>query len=232
MDNPKVVEIDQLKSKLMEIISHTPACGFSSRKAYEHIADHLIANGVRLENMQATSEESKRIKDLEAELAEREKVVIQLRKQWQDAEMHICTMCGHFAHKRDGGIVYGNRNCGEISGYPYCAEKFTPWIPVAVRLPDTVPCDAGTAYSEAVNVLTSGRKVLTAIWDGTDFIADAEFWEAENEEITHWTPVPLPLPVMREKCDGCNERSPATGWCEEKGVYTEPGGTCQSGGAG
>ena len=68
------------------------------------------------------------------------------------------------------------------------------WIPVSERLPDLIPCGAGTAYSEAVNVLTSGRKVLTAIWDGTDFIADAEFWEAENEEITHWTPVLLPLP--------------------------------------
>ena len=72
------------------------------------------------------------------------------------------------------------------------------WIPVKDRLPDTIPCDAGTAYSEAVNVLTTGRKVLTAIWDGTDFIADAEFWEAEDEEITHWTPVLLPLPPKGE----------------------------------
>lgn len=69
------------------------------------------------------------------------------------------------------------------------------WIPVTERLPDLIPCDAGTAYSEAVNVLTSGRKVLTAIWDGSDFIADAEFWEAEGEAITHWTPVLLPLPA-------------------------------------
>lgn len=68
------------------------------------------------------------------------------------------------------------------------------WIPVTERLPDLIPCDAGTAYSEAVNVLTSGRKVLTAIWDGSDFIADADFWDAEGEEITHWTPVLLPLP--------------------------------------
>ena len=71
---------------------------------------------------------------------------------------------------------------------------FQQWIPVSERLPNTIPCGAGTEYSEAVNVLTSGRKVLTAIFDGTDFIADAEFWEAENEIITHWTPVLLPLP--------------------------------------
>ena len=68
------------------------------------------------------------------------------------------------------------------------------WIPVTERLPELIPCNAGTAYSEAVNVLTTGRKVITAIWNGTDFIGDAEFWEAEDEEITHWTPVLLPLP--------------------------------------
>ena len=68
------------------------------------------------------------------------------------------------------------------------------WISVEDKLPDLIPCNAGTAYSEAVNVLTTGRKVLTAIFDGDDFICDAEFWEAEGEEITHWTPVLLPLP--------------------------------------
>ena len=68
------------------------------------------------------------------------------------------------------------------------------WIPVTERLPKLIPCSAGTAYSEAVNVLTTGRKVLTAIYDGNDFIADAEFWDAEGEEITHWTPVLLPMP--------------------------------------
>ena len=68
------------------------------------------------------------------------------------------------------------------------------WIPVTERLPDLIPCGAGSSYSEAVNVLTSGRKVLTAIRDGTDFIADADFWDAEGEDITHWTPVLLPLP--------------------------------------
>ena len=68
------------------------------------------------------------------------------------------------------------------------------WISVKERFPDLVPCSAGTAYSEAVNVLTTGRKVLTAIWNGSYWICDAEFWEAEFEEITHWTPVLLPIP--------------------------------------
>ena len=68
------------------------------------------------------------------------------------------------------------------------------WIPVTERMPKLIPCRAGTAYSEAVNVLTSDRKVITAIWDGTDWIGPFRFWDAEGEEITHWTPVLLPLP--------------------------------------
>ena len=68
------------------------------------------------------------------------------------------------------------------------------WIPVTERLPELIPCNAGTAYSEAINVLTDGRKVLTAIWDGTTFLCDADYWEAWDEKITHWTPVLLPLP--------------------------------------
>ena len=75
------------------------------------------------------------------------------------------------------------------------------WIPVSERLPDLIPCGAGTAYSEAVNVLTSGRKVLTAIWDGFDWTTDAEFWDAEDETITHWTPVLLPLPEPPKECE-------------------------------
>lgn len=68
------------------------------------------------------------------------------------------------------------------------------WISIKDRLPELIPCNAGTAYSEAVNVLTDGRKVMTAIWDGTTFLCDADYWEAWDEKITHWTPVLLPLP--------------------------------------
>jgi len=74
------------------------------------------------------------------------------------------------------------------------ADATPKWISVAEGLPNLIPCNAGTAYSEAVNVLTTGRKVLTAIWDGFEWTCDAEFWDAEDEEITHWTPVLLPLP--------------------------------------
>lgn len=134
-------------------------------------------------------ETAETLEALQAELAEREKAVIQLRKQWTDAEMHICTMCGHFNHKTDGNIVYGNMNCGEIVGYPYCAGKFTPWIPVKDRLPETIPSGAGTAYSEAVVVWTSGRKAMTAVWNGERFLCDADYWEAWGEKITHWMPL-------------------------------------------
>ena len=92
---------------------------------------------------------------------------------------------------------------------------FQKWIPVSERLPKLIPCGAGTAYSEAVNVLTFGHKVLTAIWDGTSFITDAEFWEAEDEEITHWIPVLLPLPaplkgefIMKKFCIPINPIAP------------------------
>lgn len=100
--------------------------------------------------------------------------------------------------------------CGEVERLDYCAVQHLvdhliangvtvqKWIPVTEHLPELIPCSVDTGYSEAVNVLTSGRKVLTAIWDGTDFIADAEFWEAEGDKITHWTLVLLPLPEPPE----------------------------------
>ncbi len=81
----------------------------------------------------ATEEAHKR--GYEDGVAEHDKTVCKLRKNWQSAETHICTMCGHFDHKTDGNIVYGNKNCGELVGYPYCG-KFTPWIPVSERLPE------------------------------------------------------------------------------------------------
>lgn len=73
------------------------------------------------------------------------------------------------------------------------------WIPVTERLPKLIPSRAGTAYSEAVNVLTSGRKVFTAIFNGTCWIGAFGFWDALDEKITHWTPVLLPLPEPQKE---------------------------------
>ena len=82
------------------------------------------------------------------------------------------------------------------NGYE-AAKKESGWIPVWERLPETIPCNAGTEYSEAIVVLTDNNIVLTAVYDGTDFICDASFWEAEGQNITHWKSV-LPLPKTPE----------------------------------
>ena len=66
------------------------------------------------------------------------------------------------------------------------------WISVKDRLPELIPCNAGTAYSEAVIVWTSGRKAMIAVWDGMDFLCPMDYWEAWGEEITHWMPLPQP----------------------------------------
>ena len=66
------------------------------------------------------------------------------------------------------------------------------WIPVSERLPELIPCNAGTAYSEAVIVWTNGRKAMIAVWDGIDFLCAADYWEAWGENITHWMPLPEP----------------------------------------
>ena len=66
------------------------------------------------------------------------------------------------------------------------------WISVKDRLPDLIPCNAGTAYSEAIIVWTSGRKAMVAVWDGIDFLCATDYWEAWGEDITHWMPLPEP----------------------------------------
>ena len=66
------------------------------------------------------------------------------------------------------------------------------WIPVTERLPELIPCNAGTAYSEAVIVWTDGKKAMIAVWDGIDFLCAADYWEAWGENITHWMPLPEP----------------------------------------
>ena len=84
------------------------------------------------------------------------------------------------------------------SGCSYFREA-NKWIPVTERLPDLIPCNAGTAYSEAVIVWTDGRKAMVAVWDGIDFLCASEYWEAEWEEVTHW--MPLPTPPKEETTD-------------------------------
>ena len=110
---------------------------------------------------------------------EREKAVVQLRKKWQDAEMFICTMCGHFDHNIVGNIVYGNKNCGEIVGYP-CCKKFTPWIPVSERLPND---------GEFVLTYKNGQfEVQEYEKRRNGWISGGWFWSLCT--VTHWMPMP------------------------------------------
>ena len=73
------------------------------------------------------------------------------------------------------------------------------WIPVEEALPETIACSAGTAYSEAVIVWTSGKKAMIAVFNGEDFLCDADYWEAWDETITHWMHLPWPLPTQPEE---------------------------------
>lgn len=66
------------------------------------------------------------------------------------------------------------------------------WISVEDRMPDLIQCNAGTAYSEAVVVVTEDYTVCTAVWNGKDWIADFDYWECSSK-VTHWKSV-LPLP--------------------------------------
>lgn len=108
-----------------------------------------------------------------------------------DCNAEYCKDC-EFADDIDGCV----RRQKEIIADRFIAHGVTvrEWISVEDRLPELIPCNAGTAYSEAVNVCTDGRKVMVAVWDGIDWLCDMDYWEAWGETITHWTPVLLPLP--------------------------------------
>lgn len=121
-----------------------------------------------------------------ARFQEREKAVVQLRKKWQAAEMFICTMCGHFDYSIDGNIVYGNKDCGEIVGYP-CCKKYTPWIPCSERPPKKKGC-----YLVAVKHWYDGKPVTReAFWNGADWLSCEKRMEI-TPRVTHWMPLPEP----------------------------------------
>jgi len=137
-----------------------------------------------------------KIGDLKYDAQEREKAVVQIRKQWQDAEMFICTMCGHFYHNIDGNIVYGNKDCGEIVGYPYC-KKFTPWIPASVRLPafSTSWRIRTMTIDRAIEILNPEHREH---YDGMDEVNEACRMGMEALERTRWIPCSERLPELQD----------------------------------
>lgn len=146
------------------------------------IAVHLISNGVTFaedNNVPSKKPELGYIRSISSTVCDGYTQVV-IDFEWDGCRYPIVSKVSH----------------ADIVGAGY--EKKRRWIPVDEAKPELIPNTAGTAYSDAVNCLTSGRKVITAIWDGTDFIGDAEFWEAEDETITHWCPVLLPLPKEGE----------------------------------
>lgn len=128
-----------------------------------------------------------KIGDLKYDAQEREKAVVQLRKKWQDAEMFICTMCGHFDHNIVGNIVYGNKNCGEIVGYP-CCKKFTPWIPASVRLPENI----GLYLVIEKHWLDGSPGTKIAKWNAADWLTADRKGKEITPRVTHWMPLPEP----------------------------------------
>lgn len=91
---------------------------------------------------------------------------------------------------KDMVIAIAQRKQAEAEAERDALREKQRWIPVTERLPNTIPCNAGTEYSEAVIVWTTGNKAMIAVWDGIDFICPTDFWEAWGEEITHWMPLP------------------------------------------
>ena len=123
-----------------------------------------------------------RLQDFEVseakELEFQKNATIRLRKQWQEAECLICTMCGHCEYEIHGDTLCMQLDCGEVVGYP-CCGKFIPrnrWIPVTERLPE------------------QGQEVI--VYDGGVLkpkVFCYLFWDKHFDSwarVTHWMPLP------------------------------------------
>lgn len=101
------------REKLTELIFEIAPYGMSEMFAV-HLADHLLANGVRLESKQATSDESKRWIS----------VTERLPKSFED--VLVCDATGGF---RDVCYLEGGKSW-VAHAYRYELDDVTHWMPL------------------------------------------------------------------------------------------------------
>lgn len=90
-------------------------------------------------------------------------------------------------------ICYTPYRYGEAFEMAIEALEHQPeWISVKDRLPELIPCNAGTSYSEAVIIITKNKIAMEAILtDSNEWICDKDFWECDEDDYaTHWMPLP------------------------------------------
>lgn len=103
----------------------------------------------------------------------------------------------------------GRRSCGDC---PYCKRldcdtmsfdaadlieqqdarikeleaKVPRWISVKERLPEV---HQNTRKSDAMLVYTRRKLFMVAVWNGIDWLAPMDFWDAWGDEIVYWMPL-------------------------------------------
>lgn len=65
--------------------------------------------------------------------------------------------------------------------------KAPRWIPVTERLPEV---HQNTRKSDAMLVYTRRKLFMVAVWNGIDWLAPMDFWNAWGDEIVYWMPLP------------------------------------------
>lgn len=65
--------------------------------------------------------------------------------------------------------------------------KVPRWIPVTERLPEV---HQKTRKSDAMLVHTRRKLFMVAVWNGIDWLAPMDFWDAWGDEIVYWMPLP------------------------------------------
>lgn len=67
--------------------------------------------------------------------------------------------------------------------------KVPRWIPVTERLPEV---HQKTRKSGAMLVYTRRKLFMVAVWNGIDWLAPMDFWDAWGDEIVYWMLLPEP----------------------------------------